>query len=573
MGKKSQKTTRFFRVNYSVVIAIVILLVILVPSVLYAFEWKSYEEEKKIATVGIQEDIDDRIRSLKSLLNYTFFDEQFQGDLENTLKGDSDIPVDAVYDRFTAIGILGDTVRTVWYFPLIDGKIKADVRVVSSDTLIKFVPNIIEVVNQKFSGEEYLGGKYFAFTVNTAIDKTEPKSLVIGHWVLSASTENFFEPIGLCLAIVNTPALTDYYARAKQDDGVEIGLYDSQGELIYGNAVKNSSSLQEMRVVSVKVVSEHFGLNSVLYYDVFKVFYDFLKYLLTIVGLMLVLLVACFIYVKIDEKKKVAVYDSFIETFRRIREGNTSERMLSYGIEELDLVGEKFNQMMDSVLRLNEALREEERKALESEKEKDRYVIKYLSTQINKHFIFNTFSTIRAFVNLGKNEEASECIDLLCNYLRFTFRGKDFVTVEEEVGALQYYLDIQKIRYGDVTVFVDVEEQIKGRKIPQFVLQPIVENVYKHAFKGKSGEVRITGRQKGDTIEFLISDDGVGIDGESLEKLNRTITQNEDIAVTGGIGLINVQRRLKILTGEKAKIFVESCDGKGTTVVVTYCAI
>ena len=569
LAKRKQKKQSFFSLNYTILIFFLAFLVVFVPSLLYAFEHKNYVEDKKRTVTEIQTNIDEKISSVKTLLNYTFFEESFQNSLNNAFNGSDEVDNKVIYERLTAIGILGSTIKTAWYFPLIDGELSADKKILSSDILMKFIPEVIDKINADYHNQEYYKGKYFIFTINSALDDVEAKSLLIGHWVLSAANNNFLEPIGVCVAIINSYDLTDSFSLVKETNEVSVGLYTESGEIIYGNSVKKIEEINGSKVVKMQVTSEYGEVKTVLYFDSLQVFYNFLPYIFSIVAVMVALLVVFFLYLKFEEKRKTEVYHSFMSTFRRISEGNMSDRVEKYNIEELDIVGEQFNLMMDSVMMLNKALAEEERRAHFSEQEKDRYIIKYLSTQINKHFIFNTFGVIRSFVSLGKNEDAAECINLLCNYLRFTFRGKDFVSVAEEIRALQDYLDIQKIRLPDITVFIEVDEEINDMRIPQFILQPIVENAYKHAFNRTNGSIWVEGRLKNGMVEFTVSDNGEGIKSEALNQLSLALKANEERNTEGGIGLINVQRRLKILMGESAYIRVESKEGAGTAVIIS----
>ena len=129
--------------------------------------------------------------------------------------------------------------------------------------------------------------------------------------------------------------------------------------------------------------------------------------------------------------------------------------------------------------------------------------------------------------------------------------------------------DIQKIRLPEITVFIEVDEEINDIRIPQFILQPIVENAYKHAFNHTNGSIWVEGKLKNGMVEFTVSDNGEGINPEALNQLNFALKSNEERNTEGGIGLINVQRRLKILMGESAHIKVESNEGSGTVVIIS----
>lgn len=568
--KRGQNKRKFFGINYTILLCFLLLLIVFVTTALYFFEWNNYVKEKKNTIREIQIDIDERINSVKTLLNYTFFEEEFQRNLTDSFTEGAEVDEKVIYDGLSAISILGSTLKTVWYFPLVDGELSADKKILSNSMLMRFIPDAVEQINANYNNESYYHGEYFYFTLDTALDEVEAKSLLIGHWVLSSSTHNFLEPIGVCVAVANNHILASSFSLIKDSEEVNVGLYTDGGQLIYGYAIQKESDIDQMNVVKMQVFSEYFGIKSILYFDSLQVLYNFLPYVFAIVGIMILLLAIFLIYLKVDERQKTEVYDSFISTFRRISEGKISDRIEEYNIEELDLVSKQFNLMMDSLNILNKALGEEERRAHFNEQEKDRYIIKYLSTQINKHFIFNTFGVIRSFVNLGRADEAAECIDLLCNYLRFTFKGKDYVTVAEEIRAIKDYLDIQKIRLPDINVSISVSDEIKNLQIPQFILQPVVENAYKHAFNQNSGSIVIEGKLDQDMIQFRVSDNGAGISQEKLEKLNQELIANqENDSKEGGIGLINVQRRLKILMGESAFIRVESSEDVGTTIIIS----
>ncbi len=563
--KKVKKS--FFRFNYALFLALFIVLIFLVPSTLYYFEWRHYTQDKKDMAYSIQEEIDEKIVSVKSLLNYTFFDEDFQRNVKASIEEGSYADSEKIYARLTVSAVLRDTINAIWFFPQDEkGNISLDSIIMSSDSMSAFIPFIVPKLQEAALKPQYAKGEYFSFPVENGLG--ERVSMIIGHWVLSAVPETYLQPIGLGIAIINFSGLTDSFSNIQSQREVKVGLYDNDGEVICGNINTSASEINDS-FYKIAIESQHFGLKTIVYFDGNNVFRGFLPYLFSIIGIMAFLIVLFFCYIRLQEKKKFQAYESFISAFRKISEGDLQMRVDEYNIEELDLVGKQFNLMMDSILQLNSALSNEQLKTAYNVAEKDRYILKYLSTQINKHFIFNTFSIIRSFVNLGRNDEAAECIDLLCSYLRFTFKGKDYVTIADEIQALTNYLDIQKIRIKNIDVELFVDERLKHLQIPQFILQPIIENAYKHAFSVGEGKILIEGKLTEDNlIEFSVSDNGIGMDKESLDRLNRVLEQNEEMSHEGEIGLINVQRRIKILTGQEAYIVVESEQGKGTKVVL-----
>lgn len=561
----------FFKLNYKVFVVFLMILIVFVPSVMYYFEWSNYVNEKKDEAYSIQSGIDEKISSVKSLLNYTFFDEEFQMELNSVFTDSSQENTKKIYERLTSSAILGKTIDTIWYFPFDEnGEISADKGIVSSDNWAMLMPDVVAQIQGNFLSAEYKSGEYFAFPIKIGINLDETQVLAIGHQVLSAIKDNYLEPMGVCVSLVNLSVLTNLTVNA-EDHEIRVGLYDKNGEMIYGNSMVSEAKIAKMNVYKISIGSKYFQFKTILYFDIFYVFYEFLPYLILVILILVLLSVAFISYMHRQADRKAKVYDSFVETFQKIREGYFDNRVEKYNIEELDIVGEQFNLMMDSLFALNKQLSEAEIKSYSVEMEKNKYVLKYLSTQINKHFIFNTFGTIRAFVNTGRNEEAATCIDLLCEYLRFTLKGRDFVTITEEINALQAYLEILKIRFKNIVVELDVDNEIGKFLIPQFILQPIVENAYRHAFPDNQGKISIKGKiNKEGKIEFWVSDNGIGISRDRLEELNKVLLANEETATVGEIGLVNVQRRLKLMTGEDAYIKINSTEGNGTENLIVF---
>ena len=564
---KRSKTKSFFTLNYTFFLVFFIVLIVFVPSLLYGFEWKHYTEDKKESAYSIQKELDEKIVSVKSLLNFTFFNEDFERSLKASLEENSYADAEKIYARLTVDSILRDTVNAVWFFPQgEEGELSSDNVIMSYDYMSPYMPSIFSSLQGIASDPQYWNGKYFSFPFTNG--NGEIISMAIGHWVLSAIPETYLEPIGIGIVIINPLGFTDAMLMGNNHEGVKVGLYSEDGKAIYGSAADIETNIDD-RAYKITIHSKYFGLKTIVYFDKGVVFQSFLPYLMSIIGIIVFLGALFFCYIRLRERKKVQAYESFIRTFRKISEGDVQNRVEKYDIEDLDLVGTQFNLMMDSLIRLNSELSEEQLKTIYNEAEKDRYILKYLSTQINKHFIFNTFSVIRSFVNLGRNDEAAECIDSLCSYLRFTFKGKDYVRVADEVQALKNYLDIQKLRIKKVEVELSIDNRLNDLEIPQFILQPIVENAYMHAFKVGEGKIAIEGRLTEDNfVEFSVSDNGIGITREELDALNSVLEKNEETSNEGRIGLINVQRRIKILTGQEAYIAVKSEHGEGTQVIL-----
>jgi two-component system LytT family sensor kinase len=179
-----------------------------------------------------------------------------------------------------------------------------------------------------------------------------------------------------------------------------------------------------------------------------------------------------------------------------------------------------------------------------------------LASQINPHFLFNTLTSISSLIR-SQPEAARMLIVKLSGLLRRLLRSQEhFVTLREELEAIDEYLDIESIRFGPK---LRIEKLIDPGSldvvVPSMLLQPVVENSIKHGLSPKIGEGRITirsTRQDGHAVIDII-DNGVGVSRDHLNRVN-----------TGGIGLRNVNERLRVIYGANYQLHLDSVPGEGT---------
>jgi two-component system LytT family sensor kinase len=179
-----------------------------------------------------------------------------------------------------------------------------------------------------------------------------------------------------------------------------------------------------------------------------------------------------------------------------------------------------------------------------------------LSNQINPHFLFNTLASISSLIRT-QPETARMLIMKLSGILRRLMRSTDhFITLREEMESVDEYLDIEVVRFGPkLKVIKRISPDTLDAVVPSMILQPLVENSIKHGFSRKIGDGRITittRRDEGHTI-IEVHDDGLGMTEERLEQ-----------AFGHGIGLSNVNERLRTIYGAACQLKLKSVPGQGT---------
>lgn len=185
---------------------------------------------------------------------------------------------------------------------------------------------------------------------------------------------------------------------------------------------------------------------------------------------------------------------------------------------------------------------------------------KALRAQIEPHFLFNALNTIACFCRIDP-VKARELIVDLSNYFRQTLkRQEDFVILNDEMDFIQSYLSIEKARFGErLEVKIEIPKELLNIKMPVFILQPIIENSIKHGIlpKENGGIVVIKAKEKGEAIEFSIQDSGVGMTEQRLKEVETNWP---------GIGLKNVNDRLKLLYGKDHGLIINTEVDSGTEV-------
>lgn len=274
-------------------------------------------------------------------------------------------------------------------------------------------------------------------------------------------------------------------------------------------------------------------------------------------GLLVVFSIMLFILVMVMRKVSRPIRDMATN----VRELNTAGEYLSVdfapvNISELMVLQFQFKLLLNRINYLIKDIRQKE-----ETKKKMEYNL--LQEQINPHFIYNTLDTIN-WMALSKGQPIiGEAVRNLGNFLRLSLnKGKTSFTVQDELSLANSYMMIQKMRTRDKIQFTEVvEESIKQYSMVKIVLQPFLENSIIHGLKGGAGCITLTASEKEESIEFLIQDNGCGINPELVRELN-------DIKSDAGHGIKNTMRRLHLYYEGRASVVIKSEPGHGTLVII-----
>ncbi|WP_302492545.1 sensor histidine kinase [uncultured Gemmiger sp.] len=230
------------------------------------------------------------------------------------------------------------------------------------------------------------------------------------------------------------------------------------------------------------------------------------------------------------------------------------------GTREVQNLSDSFGHMVGRIQRLMTTVREEEVVLRKTE-------LKALQAQINPHFLYNTLDSIAWMCERGKNADAVQMVHALARLFRISIsRGHELIPIEKELQHAEAYLQIQKYRYkNQFTYHFTVDESCLHCLCNKITLQPIIENAIVHGLDlmVDSGHIEITVKPDGDDILLIVADDGIGMEPEQVAAL----LQNEPSDRTG-IGVKNVNDRLRIYFGAAYGISIVSAPYAGTTVTI-----
>lgn len=297
-----------------------------------------------------------------------------------------------------------------------------------------------------------------------------------------------------------------------------------------------------------------------------------------ILGLITVLCV--FFAYRFSKKLSVPIHQ-LVMHLQKVGKGELNIDKLKYeSNDEISILFDSFNNMKIQIKNLintitekaslETKIKEQEINNLEMINLLNHSELRFLQSQINPHFLFNTINTISILADIESAPRTKKVLESMSDILRYNFKKLDEkVTLKEEFSIVENYLHIQKVRFGDRIKFkLNFDKSLKDYKIPSMILQPFVENAIVHGLEPKEGKglLEISIQKTDAGVQIIIKDNGVGISNKKIEGFFLNVDKSEEKSQSG-IGVRNVIRRLEIIFGKNI-VEISSEVGKGTEVKI-----
>jgi len=353
-------------------------------------------------------------------------------------------------------------------------------------------------------------------------------------------------------------------------DNLEIYKQRIEDNLAEGNRYEDNLRIWENDVQIVTALIQE-SVSQYSHYEVKELqksheeqqlfFEEMVKYLLIAFGAIFILLLFLSYFIPLSITRPILRLE---KVTKQVAEGDLSVRSDVENGVEVRALSDSLNTMIDKINDLLEQVTTEQVRLRKAEFE-------LLQAQINPHFLYNTLDTIIWLAEAGEQKKVVSMVGSLSDFFRSTLsRGKDIVTLKDELQHVRSYLEIQQVRYQDILQYeIEVPEEMYACRLPKITIQPLVENALYHGIKNKRGvgRIRITCCRTENGCKLRVVDNGIGITRERLAQvqdgiLNKVLT-GKDI-----YGLYNVNERIRLNFGEAYGISIKSEYGEGTVVSV-----
>ncbi|MGP1910629.1 cache domain-containing sensor histidine kinase [Metabacillus sp. JX24] len=360
-------------------------------------------------------------------------------------------------------------------------------------------------------------------------------------------------------------------------------IYSSNAEIPDGSNQKWIESVMDADTASGTFEWQEDSFNGVMMYDrlsessggwilvkrvPFHILYDSaysvakINILFGVIGLSLVVLAVLFVSFKMTSPIRI-----LLQNIEQVEKGNMKIASQSFGSDEIGILGSRFQQMIE---RINQLITREYKLELENKTNQ----LKVLQSQINPHFLYNALQSIGTVALKNNVPQIYSLITHLSKIMRYGMNmEEDLVPLRKEITYTNAFLFLQKERFGEhLQVRVEVDEDVQDILVPKMILQPVIENYFKHGFDIRDGigSIELKCFRDDDELVMIITDNGIGVTPQRLNEIHehfRAEALNKKGPGTN-IGLKNVYSRLKLYYDHKAKLFLENKEDGGFMVTM-----
>ncbi|OLS40565.1 sensor histidine kinase [Bacillus sp. MRMR6] len=431
----------------------------------------------------------------------------------------------------------------------------------------------------------------YSYNNLSGIPNSQKKKVISFHNIIRNIPSD--ELLGFLSIDINLSRINQIAVRAFTKDIEDLYIMNEKGVYIYSSneaeigtlnkedwfgSVKNQSQLgkglewKDSHFSGV-IVSEKFSAPYENWYIVKRIPYDvlyqgaretaFINILIGMITLVFVIFATLYVSLKITAPIKV-----LIANMKKVEKGEFEADFDSLGTDEIGMLGRHFKLMIEKI---NELILREYKLEIENKSSQ----LRVLHSQINPHFLYNALQSIGTLALKSGAVKVYSLLTSLSTIMRYSMNmTEDIVSIKAEIKHVQSYLSLQKQRFEEQFEFeLNVEKEVEEILVPKMILQPIVENCFKHGFDQQLEnasiliDVRLT---NDDMVSIIVKDNGTGVSEDRLEAIKNALRSGKfaENSHREAIGLKNIYDRLQIYYDQQASIFVSGSVTGGFEVTI-----
>lgn len=328
--------------------------------------------------------------------------------------------------------------------------------------------------------------------------------------------------------------------------------YEGKKEIIFFSKLLNGY----MTILSIPYSSYMQEINSIILIMFFSL----------IIALLFSVSIAMIISINLSKPVK-----TLINSMDSLKNGNFNVQVQIPQSNELSILGYHFNSMSKQLDALMQERIKSEKLQAELTIASKNAELQMLRAQINPHFLFNTLNSIKCLALIHKIDSIAHMIGALGTLLENSMgKGRDFLSIKEELFILESYIEIQTLRYGNkLRMHYEIDKALYLFEIPKFILQPVVENAILHGISKKQngGDIYLIGKKNAASITLEIRDNGPGISDEIILSFHEGKNTQSSQGLNG-IGIRNIHDRIHMIYGDPYGLTIQS-NTPGASVLIT----
>jgi two-component system, sensor histidine kinase YesM len=500
-------------------------------------------------------------------------------------------------NNYVTIGIITNVVQTILYaednIERVNITIAEDDRVVSASkrSTVVFSKNLM-AKNQEYyiKAIESPNNMYIEHLRTIHANNTKPKKIFSLHRTLTDV------PSDKVLAFISLEISSDKIYKLSQNlynqETEEFYIVSSEGKLIYSSnndipnkqheqqwikkliATKNETGTLEWKEGSFNGVMIYdqlpqttggwFLVKRIPYSSLYESAFDVTKIniLFGVFGLLLVILATLVVSFRITSPIRI-----LLQYIQEVEKGNMKVEFKSLGNDEIGVLGYRFKNMIEKI---DDLINREYKLELENKTNQ----LKVLQSQINPHFLYNALQSIGTIALKNKVPQIYTLVTHLSKIMRYGMNmDEDMVPLLKEVNYIKAYLLLQKERFGDQLEYsIHVDENVLNVHVPKMILQPIIENYFKHGFESRDrvGKIEINCNREGEFLAIYILDNGSGVSEVRLKEIDTFLNEDNSSrnSADTNIGLKNVHSRLRLNYEHLATLELSNQENGGFLVFI-----